>query len=206
MQTGIHQPDSNSESDTSMKRDKTTSYSSPKLEVQPSREFGGRGLYATELIREGELLAVWGGDVFTRQELDDYPEEVTTHSIQVEEDIFIGPIKIGEDPADFFNHSCNPNGWLVGQIVLVAMRDIQTGEEVCFDYATSDGSDYDEFECLCGQPNCRKRITCNDWMRPELHERYQGHFSPYLQRRIDHLKNGKAVKVEVEKTVEPCNC
>lgn len=189
-----------------MKKDKTTSYCSPKLEVRPSREIGGRGLYAKEAILEGELLAVWGGEVFTRKELEAYPEEITTHSIQVEEDIFIGPVKIGEDPADFFNHSCNPNGWLVGQIVLVAMRDIQPDEEVCFDYATSDGSDYDEFECLCGQPNCRKKITCKDWMLSELHERYKGHFSPYLQRRIDHLKNGKTLKSEsVEMASRPTN-
>ena len=28
----------------------------------------------------------------------------------------------------------------------------------------------------------------NDWAQPELWTRYAGHFSPYLQRRIDQLK------------------
>ena len=39
--------------------------------------------------------------------------------------------------------------------------------------------------CQCGGPDCRGRITGNDWQLPDLWERYRGHFSPYLQRRID---------------------
>jgi len=83
-----------------------------------------------------------------------------------------------------FNHSCNPNSGLSGQITLIAIREIERDEEVCFDYAMSDSSDYDEFECHCGQPNCRKKITGRDWKLPELQGRYRDYFSPYLQRRI----------------------
>ena len=72
-----------------------------------------------------------------------------------------------------------------GQISLVAMRDIAPGEEVCFDYAMSDGSDYDEFDCACGASRCRGRIQGTDWMNPELIARYDGYFSPYLRRRIE---------------------
>lgn len=60
-------------------------------------------------------------------------------------------------------------------------------EEVCFDYAMSDGSPYDEFDCTCGAADCRRRVTGNDWCRPELQQRYAGYFSPYLQRRIEQL-------------------
>ncbi|HMY16300.1 MAG TPA: hypothetical protein PKA58_08205, partial [Polyangium sp.] len=51
------------------------------------------------------------------------------------------------------------NAGLDGQIVLRAMRGIVPGEEICYDYAMSDGSDYDEFECTCGTPDCRQQIT-----------------------------------------------
>ena len=68
------------------------------------------------------------------------------------------------------------------------MRPIGPGEEICFDYAMCDGSCFDEFECDCGAPNCRRTITGNDWQNPELWERYAGYFMPYLQRRIDRLK------------------
>jgi hypothetical protein len=71
------------------------------------------------------------------------------------------------------------------------MRDIEPGEEICFDYAMSDSTDYDEFVCGCGAPNCRKKVTGNDWRNPVLWERYQGYFSPYLQLKINELKQAE---------------
>ena len=35
------------------------------------------------------------------------------------------------------------------------------------------------------QPRCRHHVTGDDWQLPELQTRYAGHFSPYIQRRID---------------------
>ena len=83
-----------------------------------------------------------------------------------------------------------------GQITLAARRNIERGEEVCFDYAMSDGLIYDEFDCHCGAPACRGRVTGEDWRLPELWARYPGGFSPFLQRRIDRLIAETGVPVE----------
>jgi uncharacterized protein len=72
----------------------------------------------------------------------------------------------------------------LGQVVLVAMRNIAPGEELTHDWATTDDGDY-EMECRCGSPRCRRIITGKDWMRPELQERYRGWFCWFLQRKID---------------------
>ncbi|WP_345325886.1 SET domain-containing protein [Candidatus Villigracilis proximus] len=72
------------------------------------------------------------------------------------------PRPIGE--GDYVNHSCNPNAGLSGQIGLVAMRDIEIGEEVCFDYAMSDTMPYDEFNCGCGAYMPRT-VGGNDWQK-----------------------------------------
>jgi hypothetical protein len=74
------------------------------------------------------------------------------------------------------------------------MRDIEPGEELTFDYAMCDGSRYDEFDCYCGGAHCRGRVTGEDWRRPELWQRYEGYFSPYLARRIEALKEHAHVK------------
>jgi SET domain-containing protein len=163
------------------------SYTSPKLELRPCHEKGGYGVFAREPIEKDELLSVWGGEVLTEEQLALEPVERQTHGIQVEEKVYLLPLVQG-DPGDYFNHSCDPNAGLSGQICLIAMREIAAGEEICFDYAMSDSSDYDEFECHCGAASCRRRVTGNDWKLPELHERYRGYFIPYLQRRIDKLK------------------
>jgi uncharacterized protein len=162
------------------------SYLSPKLELRTCPEKGGYGLFAREPIQCDDVLCVWGGEVVTEEDLAKLPVERATHGIQVEETVYLVPLGEG-DPADYFNHSCTPNVGLCGQISLVAMRDIPLDEEICFDYAMSDSSDYDEFECHCGEPACRGKVTGNDWKLPELQARYKGYFSPYLQRRIDKM-------------------
>jgi hypothetical protein len=163
------------------------SYLSPKLEARTISEKGGYGVFAREPVAQGETLAVWGGFVVPGARLGEYSEYAQTHGIQVEEDLFLLPLT-GDDPSDYFNHSCNPNAGMSGQICLVAMHPIAVDEEVCFDYAMSDSNPYDEFTCGCGAPNCRGRIVAEDWQRPELQERYKGYFTPYLQRRIDAQK------------------
>jgi hypothetical protein len=162
------------------------SYLNPKLELRACPDKGGYGLFAIEAIEAGELLSMWGGRIVTESQLDELPIEVQTHGIQVDEGLYEVPLT-HDDPADFFNHSCNPNAGLSSPLSLVAIRRINPGEEACFDYAMSDSSDYDEFQCHCGAENCRKRITGRDWTLPELQQRYMGFFSPYLQRRINQL-------------------
>jgi uncharacterized protein len=168
----------------------TNSYCSPKLEVREVPAKGGFGLFAGQSIQAGELVVVWGGRIVPQAELDQLPEDSRRHGIQVEEEMFCVPLEPSE-PADYINHSCHPNTGLRGQIALVALRDIAVDEEVAYDYATSDSCPYDEFECVCGAPDCRDWITGNDWKRPELWERYQGYFSPYLLRRIERLLAGQ---------------
>ena len=88
------------------------------------------------------------------------------------------------DDADYVNHSCDPNCGIVGSVLLVTMRDVAAGEELCFDYAMTDTDDYDEFECSCGTPTCRGTVTGADWKEPELRDRYRGWCSAYIERLI----------------------
>jgi hypothetical protein len=164
---------------------------SPKLVGSNVSHKGGHGVFALQRVKAGELLVVWGGEIVTGERLAEMPAEEHRLCVQVEEDLYLWTTH--EGPADWVNHSCDPNSGLVGQIGLVALRDIDPGEEICFDYATTDGSGYDEFECHCGALECRGRVTGEDWRRPELQTRYRGQFSPYLQRRIDALAAERAV-------------
>jgi hypothetical protein len=162
-------------------------YTSPKLEVRSQPQKDGLGLFACEPIQKGELLTVWSGIIVDDAGLLRLPEPYLHRTVQVEEGLYQVSLRTDE-PADYGNHSCNPNAGMSGQIALVAMRDIDVDEEVCYDYAMSESSDYDEFDCHCGAPNCRGRITGEDWRLPELWSRYDGYFSPYLQRKIDALR------------------
>lgn len=165
--------------------DRPDSYLSPLLEARYVPTKGGRGVFALEAIPKGTLLMVWGGQVLPSAVFDALAKDTQRHSVQIEEDLYLLPRVVG--PADYINHCCDPNAGLNGQVVVVAMQDITAGEEVCYDYAMTDGSPYDEFACKCGAAACRGRVTGEDWRRPELIDRYAGYFSAYLQRRINEL-------------------
>ena len=166
-------------------------YVSPKLEARSNPDKGGYGIFAGTKVPVGDLLVVWGGSVVTGEQFTQLTPREQMHSIQIEENLYQVPSRLQPEPGDFINHSCTPNAGLSSSISLVALRDIEPGEEICFDYAMSDGSPYDEFDCACGSPLCRGRVTGDDWRRPELQARYAGYFSPYLQRRIDKMKQSK---------------
>ncbi len=171
----------------------STSFLSVKCEVREASDRGGYCVVARAPIAKGELIVVWSGTLVDSDLLATLPDDFRRHSLQVEENHYLVSVTDCEPP-DYVNHACAPNAGLSGQIALVAMRDISPGEEISYDYAMSDGSPYDEFECRCGAAQCRGRVTGDDWQRPELWQRYQGYFSPYLQRRIARLKRRLAAK------------
>src|SRR4051794_40660147 len=97
-----------------------SAYLSPKLEVRTHPEKGGVGGFAREFIQQGELLAIWGGEIVSWEELCQLPHSRQQHSLQVEEMYYLVSID-PDEPADAINHSCDPNAGLDGQISLRAM-------------------------------------------------------------------------------------
>jgi hypothetical protein len=93
--------------------------------------------------------------------------------IQITEDLFIGPARTEDREGGmiFSNHSCAPNVGVQGQIVFVAMRDVEAGEELTHDWAMTDDDSY-EMSCRCGAASCRGVATGQDWRRPEPQQRY----------------------------------
>jgi hypothetical protein len=160
------------------------SYLSPKTIVQAS-PIHGRGLFAKEPIQKGEIVCIKGGYVFNRQVRQEIAKTLGPAEIPLAEDLFIGPLSLEEREGSmiFSNHSCDPNIGVQGQIVFVALRDIQVGEELTHDWATTDDEAY-KLVCRCGAPNCRQLITGQDWRKKELQEKYRDCMSWYLAEKI----------------------
>jgi len=147
----------------------------------PPHGFGSR---AISVIPAGTSVATFGGTALTRADFAPFVAERRSRSLQVNENlIFLGPPS--REPGDSINHSCEPNCGMRNATTIVAMRDIVVGEELTFDYAMSDASDYDEFECNCGTSLCRGKVRADDWQLETLRHRYKGFFSPYIQRKMN---------------------
>ena len=160
------------------------SWRSPKTEVLAS-PIQGKGLFAAEPISVGEIVAVKGGCVLARAAWKALESKLGAAEIQLTEDLVIAPVSAAERDGSmlYTNHCCEPNIAIQGQIVFVAMRAIDAGEELTHDWATTDDDDY-TMACNCGAPGCRGTVTGQDWRRPELQNKYRGWFCWFLARRI----------------------
>ncbi len=149
----------------------------------------GYGLFTNNNISKGERLVVFGGHVMTVDQESATEIAAGDYPLQIADDLVIGPAYETEiENSDFINHSCDPNSGFKGQIFLVAMRDIQAGEEICFDYAmalSGDGSGLHIEKCGCKSDQCRGVIAELDWQRQDLQEKYKGYFQFYLEEKID---------------------
>jgi hypothetical protein len=145
----------------------------------------GVGVFIDRPLAAGVVVAAFGGDVVTSDGFDLLDNHRRRHSLQIADQLYlVGPAH--DEPARMLNHSCDPNCGLWGSQLVVTRVAVEAGDELTFDYAMCDSDPYDEFECRCATTLCRRRVSGDDWRLPELQERYDGFFSPYLAARFPH--------------------
>lgn len=164
----------------------TKSILSKKTEIRKT-SLNGKGTFAIEDIKKGEMIYIRGGELMRMEEAYNYkPGECPDGIWPITDEYWLGA-KNEEDFKSqkvYVNHSCNPNCGIKGEITFVAIRDIKVGEEITTDYAFIDNEEY-SFECTCGSNNCRKIITGYDWKIKELQDKYYDYFAQYLKEKID---------------------
>lgn len=174
---------------------------SPKINVSDTKN-RGKGLFANKDLEKNELILVMGGYIFSIEDENNLNEYNEDKPIEISEDFSFSPILESDTekmPQHYINHSCNPNcGWK-GQLFLVAMKNIKSGEEITFDYAMimhpNDASEtYFEMNCLCGEESCRGKISEHDWEKEEIQQKYDGYFQFHIQRKIDAKKRGEKIE------------
>ena len=151
-----------------------------QMRVTPGK---GSGSFVVSKISKGEMVASFGGNVIDQSELANYSADRVSRSLQLNSDTYL---LSGNNPeaGDMINHSCKPNCGIAGTSSVQAIRDIGIEEELTFDYAMSDSSQYDEFICACGKEKCRQKITGLDWQNKDLQTKYRNYFSSYIERLI----------------------
>ena len=153
----------------------------PDIEVRES-EIHGRGLFAIGSLDAGLVVVRLGGRLVGTEELRGLIARATM-------DAYVDTVTIEEDqhlvlpagtPVHYGNHCCDPTMWHVGPFEVATRRAVGADEELTIDYATNSGDATFTMDCTCGAMLCRGTITAQDWRRPELQERYAGHWIPAL--------------------------
>jgi len=113
---------------------------------------GHKGVFAREDIGEAAIIFYVKGTVSA---------EPTKYTIQLDGQRHLNSPDIREtnDELDycwrFLNHSCEPNGYMnTAELTFRALRDIALGEEITFNYLTTESEMAVPFNCFCGSTNC----------------------------------------------------
>lgn len=154
----------------------------------------GKALIANRPITSGETISAFDGRIVRHPSSsivtlpNDYPELFGRHAIQIAKDKWQD--SIGSDYisiARYASHSCDPNCGIKNRNYIVAMRDIQPGQEITWDYAMTENPEADDFamQCLCGAPACRRVIKGYRHLPEDFRTRYEGFISAWLTKEID---------------------
>ena len=130
----------------------------------------GKGAFATRRIRAGGRIDEYVGERISRDEADRRYDDASmgrhhTFLFAIDDDTVVDAAVRGND-ARFINHSCEPNCEAViedGRIFIYALKNIQPGVELVYDYAYERADDHDEeseklYACRCGAATCRGSI------------------------------------------------
>jgi uncharacterized protein len=129
----------------------------------------GKGLFAIMPIEKGRVVMnITGKRINFDQavilgEKESYPFQVGLKE-------YIAP----ETDAhwQYINHSCDPNCGVNQHLELVALRDIEIGEEIFYDYSTSMLERHWTMKCHCHSANCRHIISDFDSLGEERQKYY----------------------------------
>ncbi len=109
---------------------------------------GEKSLHATAFFDKEDVVCVFGSE-----RTQDTPTYLT---VQVSENkhIILQP-----EFLQYINHSCHPNVFFdTDKMELVALKEIQPGDELLFFYPSAEWDMAQPFDCYCGSNNCLRRI------------------------------------------------
>ena len=115
----------------------------------------GLGVFTRRPIAMGAAVFEFGGPTIPASQVRD-----GMRVMQVGTDEYIVEDVAADHIENYINHRCEPNlGFLHGSLTLVALRDIDAGEELFWDYSTSINEPGWRVACRCGASACRGSIA-----------------------------------------------
>jgi uncharacterized protein len=135
-----------------------------------SSQIHAAGCYTTAAIKKGTRIVEYTGPRISKDAADvKYQDSPTTYLFGVGDG---EKVIDGHGLAMFVNHSCDPNAEtreIRNKVWVIAIRDIEPGEELTYDYNLYDGDEDGAF-CNCGAGSCRKSMYSPDEIKRRARE------------------------------------
>lgn len=127
----------------------------------------GKGVFALQPLAKGEQVIEYIGEIIKWKEaLRRHPHnpDEPNHTFYFHiDDKHVIDANVGGNAARWINHACKPNceaDEVDGRIFIKALRNIEPGEELFYDYGLVIDGKYSkklkkQYECRCGSKRCR---------------------------------------------------
>lgn len=146
------------------------------MKISESR--GYKKVIAEKTFKRGDTLFVLEGNLSSQP---------SKYSIQTGLESHLQPHE-NNNEWKFVNHSCNPNACIdTAERKMKALKDIHEGEEICFNYNTTEYEISSPFQCNCGTEKCYGKIKGFKY----LSEEQQQLLLPYTASHINILNKKK---------------
>lgn len=141
----------------------------------------GKGVFAQKKIKKGETIFILKGKIRKWKVVDEESSQYGPNWVGIGKDTWLDVVS----PGIFTNHSCNPNGGIKGSVTIVALRNINEGEEITIDYSTTEIDKLWHMKCSCGEKNCRKEIRSIQSLPKKIISRYMPYIPTYFKKIYD---------------------
>ena len=132
-------------------------------DIMQNSNTGEKSLHACKFFDVADTLCAFGAD-----KIMDTPTYLT---VQTGEDKHI---TLDPEFLQYINHSCNPNVFFnTTSMELVALKEIQPGDELMFFYPSTEWKMEQPFDCFCGTHQCLHRIQGAFYLTGEEAGRYK---------------------------------
>ena len=133
----------------------------------------GQGVFATRPIKKGEIIAEFDGKIYQYDHA--WNRYLENHAIQIGSRRW----RDSKGIATSINHSCKPNCGIKRDNRIVAMRNINAGEEITWDYAMTENDPW-RMKCKCGSDDCRGIIGAYRMLSQEQKKKYKSYTSSWI--------------------------
>lgn len=149
-----------------MSKSKLSGKPDTKFIVVKNSKIHNKGVFAKKDIKKGTKVIEYIGEKITKAEAERRAEKQLEKSKNhtVDGGVYIFELnkkydidgKFPWNPAQYINHSCNPNCEVEnigGHLWIIAIKDIKKGEEISYNYGY-DLENFGEHPCKCNSKNC----------------------------------------------------
>lgn len=141
-------------------------------------DVAGEGIFSETSFKKGSYICRLKGKIIKRKYNEETDRILCANWFGVGKDLWIDPAF----PLSHINHSCEPNLGIKGKIMFYALRNIEAGEELTFDYSISEEEMDWKLKCNCGSKTCRKFVTSIQFIPKNIFKKYLPYIPTYFQK------------------------